>query len=112
MDSPIKPCTPRSTTMLLAEEPARSPKRRSVLGNMKRAVVGAATFVAFRQKPAPALAEDIMASPGRVVQLEMANLDGVEGNTGIVKIKLQPEWAPRGVKRFEVGLTNAISLYK
>jgi hypothetical protein len=71
---------------------------------MKKTLVGAATLAAFRQKPAPVLAEDIMQSPGRVVQLEIANLEGVEGNIGIVKIKLQSEWAPRGVKRFEVRL--------
>jgi hypothetical protein len=103
-DSPASKSTWKSTTMLHAEEPARSPKRRSVLGNMKKTLVGAATLAAFRQKPAPVLAEDIMQSPGRVVQLEIANLEGVEGNIGIVKIKLQSEWAPRGVKRFEVGL--------
>ncbi|CAJ1946293.1 unnamed protein product [Cylindrotheca closterium] len=91
----------RTPTRLFAEEPARSLKRRSILGNLRKAVVGSATLAAFRQKPAPVNAEDILASPGRTVQLEIANLEGVEGNTGIVKLKLQPEWAPRGVKRFE-----------
>jgi peptidyl-prolyl cis-trans isomerase A (cyclophilin A) len=71
---------------------------------MKKAIVGAATLATFRQSPAPVLAEDIIESPGRVVKLEIANLDGVEGNIGIVKIKLQSEWAPVGVKRFEVRL--------
>jgi hypothetical protein len=69
---------------------------------MRKAVVGAATFAAFRQSSSPVLAEDIMDTPGRIVQIEIANLEGVEGNTGIVKLKLQPDWAPRGVKRFEV----------
>lgn len=91
-------------TQLFAEDPAR----RSVLGNIKRIVVGTAAFVAFRQKPAPVSAEELLASPGRIVQLEIANLEGVEGETGIVKIKLQPEWAPRGVKRFEVSTDNRI----
>ncbi|KAL3942308.1 MAG: hypothetical protein SGBAC_003481 [Bacillariaceae sp.] len=91
----------RTPTQLFAEDPARSPKRRSVLGNLKKAVVGSATLAAFRQKLPPVNAEELLASPGRTVQMEIANLDGVEGNTGIVKIKLQPEWAPRGVKRFE-----------
>mmetsp|Transcript_43910 Transcript_43910/g.105940 ORF Transcript_43910/g.105940 Transcript_43910/m.105940 type:complete len:269 (-) Transcript_43910:66-872(-) len=91
----------RTPTQLFAKEPAGSVQRRSVLGNLKRFAVGAATLAAFRQKPAPVNAEEILASPGRIVQMEIANLEGVEGNTGIVKIKLQPEWAPRGVKRFE-----------
>jgi hypothetical protein len=103
-DSPATKSTWKSTTMLHAEEPARSLKRRSVLGNMKKVLVSAATLAAFRQKPAPVLAEDIIESPGRVVQLEIANLEGLEGNIGIVKIKLQSEWAPRGAKRFEVRL--------
>jgi hypothetical protein len=29
-------------------------------------------------------------------------LDGVTGNTGSIQIQLEPTWAPRGVKRFEV----------
>lgn len=91
-----------SSSMLFAED---SPKRRSVLGNMRRVVVGAATFATFRQKPSPVLAEDIIDTPGRTVQMEIANLGGEEGSTGIVKIKLQPDWAPRGVKRFEVSNT-------
>lgn len=91
----------RTQTQLFAEDPARSPERRSVLDNLKRVVIGTATLAAFRQKPAPVSAEELLASPGRVVQMEIANLGGVEGETGIVKIKLQPEWAPRGVKRFE-----------
>ena len=98
----------RTPTRLFAEEPARSLKRRSILGNLRKAVVGTATLAAFRQKPAPVNAEDILASPGRTVQLEIANLEGVAGNTGIVKIKLQPEWAPRGVKRFEVSIYHDI----
>lgn len=88
-------------TVLFAEEPARSPKRRSVLGNLRRAVVGTVTLASFRSKLQPVNAEEILSSQGRVVQLEIANLEGEEGNTGVVKIKLQPEWAPRGVKRFE-----------
>eukprot|EP00980_Cylindrotheca_fusiformis_P007291 scaffold1525_cov142-Cylindrotheca_fusiformis.AAC.91 len=101
-DLPARQSSLRTGSMRLhSEEPANSPKRRSVLGNMKKAVVGAVTFASFRQRPAPALAENIMDSPGRIVQLEIANLEGVEGKTGTVKIKLQPEWAPRGVQRFE-----------
>jgi len=71
---------------------------------LRRAVVGTVTLASFRPKLQPVNAEEILSSQGRVVQLEIANLEGEEGNTGVVKIKLQPEWAPRGVKRFEVRL--------
>ena len=90
-----------STTALQAT-PEGKPTRRSVLGNFKRAVVGAATLAAFRQGPKVALADDTVTSAGRIVELTVANLDGIEGNSGTIKIQLQPEWAPRGVRRFEV----------
>ena len=77
--------------------------RRGVLGRIKGAVLGVATFGAFRQRPSVALAEEIPETTnGRIVELQIANLEGVEGKTGTVKIQLRPEWAPRGVKRFEV----------
>jgi hypothetical protein len=45
----------------------------------------------------PAIAEE-----GSIVELQVANLDGVEGRTGTIKIQMRPDWAPRGVQRFEV----------
>jgi len=38
---------------------------------------------------------------GRLIQFDVANLDGIEGNTGSFTIKTHPSWAPRGVQRFE-----------
>lgn len=72
--------------------------RRDVLG-AAAAATAAATWVN------PAFAQD-----GPVVELQMANLDGVEGNTGTVKIQLRPEWAPEGVVRFEASLLRCLSL--
>ena len=42
------------------------------------------------------------AKPGRIVEMEVSNLDGEEGKTGIVRIQLRADWAPLGVARFEV----------
>lgn len=87
---------------------SRDESRRNVLGSLRRAVVGAATLSAFRQGPKVALADDSVPTTGRVVVMEIANLDGVEGKTGTVKIQLRPEWAPRGAKRFEVRVWSCV----
>jgi len=86
--------SPLKSTILFAEDPWLV-KRSHVLNHMKRAIVGAATLGVFHEQIASAEEQ------GRTVELEIANLEGVEGNTGKVKIKLQPDWAPTGVKRFE-----------
>jgi uncharacterized protein YqgQ len=39
---------------------------------------------------------------GRIVTFQIQNLNGVDGQTGTIKIRLAPTWAPRGVARFEV----------
>jgi hypothetical protein len=59
--------------------------------------MGAGFTAAILATGLPAKAED-----GKVVALEVDNLDGVPGKTGTIKIQLHPEWAPNGVKRFEV----------
>lgn len=47
-----------------------------------------------------AVAEDDN-NEGLLIQFDVANLDGTEGNTGSFTIKTHPSWAPRGVQRFE-----------
>jgi hypothetical protein len=41
-------------------------------------------------------------APGKVVEFQLASLSGNPDDTGTVKIQLYPEWAPKGVARFEV----------
>lgn len=77
-------------------------KRREVFKTLRRSVVAAATLSAFR-KPALAVADLNVDAPtaGRIVEMTVSNLDGNPDKTGTIKIQMRPEWAPRGVKRFE-----------
>jgi hypothetical protein len=82
--------------------------RRAVFGWIKRAVLataGVATLSGNKSLNAPAFAEDETATTtGRIVEFTVNNLEGNEGQSGIVRIQLRPEWAPKGVARFEVRL--------
>jgi len=84
-------------------------RRREVFSNVKRAVFAGGIASIFRKTPA--FADDTASTPtnGRIVEFEIGNVGGEEGKTGKVKIQLRPEWAPQGVKRFEVGYR--LSLY-
>ena len=88
---------PRSETELSA-----SSRRREIFGKLKKVFFASGVASVF-QSNEPAFAEDATPSPitGRVVQLEIGNVGGVEGKTGSIKIQLHPEWAPKGVQRFE-----------
>jgi hypothetical protein len=90
----------RQPTVLSAKnEPWR---RRDLLNAIKRVFIGTGGAVMSRGIPA-AFAEDT-APVGKVVEIAVANLDGEAGKTGTIRIQLKPEWAPRGVARFEVSL--------
>jgi peptidyl-prolyl cis-trans isomerase A (cyclophilin A) len=85
-----------STSALYAHNP-----RRNVLEWIKRSLTfGLVAATGTLSSASPALATE-EAVPGSLIELEFSNLDGIEGKTGTVKIQLYPEWAPKGVERFE-----------
>jgi hypothetical protein len=76
--------------------------RRSVLGWIRKAVLttaGVSTVSKTLSSP-EAFADETNA--GKIVEFTLNNLDGEIGKVGTVKIQLQPDWAPKGVARFEV----------
>lgn len=83
-------------------------RRRDALDWLKRTLLGGAGVVASAVPPAVAADDDAV---GKVVTLQINNLDGLEGQTGVVKIQLQPSWAPLGVQRFEVSLLQWLSFF-
>ena len=83
---------PSSTTLAKESESsstelASSTRRRDIFGKLKKAVLAGSIVTAFRREPALA---DESPSPvtGRVVKMEIGNVDGEEGATGTVKIQL------------------------
>lgn len=79
-------------------------RRREVFSNLRKAVFAGGVASIFRKEPAFAEETSAAASTGRIVTFEIGNVDGDEGKTGTVKIQMRPEWAPRGVARFEVSM--------
>jgi hypothetical protein len=88
--------TPASTTALHA-----SPQRREFFSSLKRVVISAGAVAGWGQSVKIALADE-SPTTGRIVEVTVANINGELGKTGTFKIQLRPEWAPRGVARFEV----------
>jgi hypothetical protein len=68
------------------------------------------TLVADASSTVTLLDNTVTAQPtGRIVEFTVQNLDGEIGKNGVVKIQLEPTWAPKGVKRFEVCNEEAIA---
>jgi hypothetical protein len=64
------------------------------------------TILNVMSHPSAAQAADAALDEGRLIEFEVANLDGVEGETGKFVIQTRPSWAPIGAKRFEVRDTH------
>lgn len=92
-------CKHDSSSCLYAEQQTKS-RRREVFSWVRRTAVVAATAV-IGSKSAQAAGPTVPDPTGSVVQFTLQNVDGIEGNTGTVKIQLDSAWAPRGVARFE-----------
>ena len=97
---PFTTTTTTSTTTTTALN-AEGFIRREVLKVVRRGAVAVVGLASFTRKPQLAVAEENSLTTGRIVELTVSNLDGVSSKTGTIKIQLRPEWAPRGVKRFE-----------
>lgn len=85
---------PQSTTTALS-----AIRRRAALTWVKKALLAGVGISTAASRLERAAAED---EAGKIVTLTVDNLNGEPGNTGTIKIQLQPSWAPRGVERFEV----------
>jgi hypothetical protein len=99
LDTPYAAFT---STTLRAEQ--RGGTRRGFIAAVKRLLLGTGFFSTSGGLPVPALAEETDASgkSGNVVEIQVTNVDGESDSKGTIKIQLKPEWAPRGVARFEV----------
>lgn len=87
-----------SLTVLQAE---RESRRRDLFNGVRRIFLGAGAVATLNKESVrPAFAEE---TTGKIIEMEIANIEGEAGKTGTIKIQLRPEWAPRGVARFEVG---------
>ena len=96
---PVSKIVRPTSTALFQQKESNDQERRGFFASVKK-LFGASVLVSsLGGKPVPALAEDASAS-GNIVEIEVSNLDG--GSAGTIKIQMKPEWAPRGVARFEV----------
>jgi hypothetical protein len=94
-----------STSLFQQQQESNDQERRGFFSSVKR-FIGASVLVSgIGGRSLPAFAEDTTAS-GNIVEIEVKNLDG--GSAGTIKIQMKPDWAPRGVARFEVSKISRI----
>mmetsp|Transcript_11025 Transcript_11025/g.22849 ORF Transcript_11025/g.22849 Transcript_11025/m.22849 type:complete len:276 (+) Transcript_11025:162-989(+) len=92
-----------STALFQQKLDSNDQERRGFFASVKK-LFGASVLVSgLSGRSLPAFAEDTSAS-GNIVEIEVKNLDG--GSAGTIKIQMKPDWAPRGVARFEELVSN------
>lgn len=78
----------------------RSPSSSALLAVVDRRQVLATAAILAATTPSIATADET----GKLVELTFANLS--DGSSGVVKLQLKSEWAPKGVARFEELVQN------
>jgi len=92
-----------STSLLQQQQESNDQERRGFFSSVK-SLFGASVLVSgIGGKSLPAFAEDTSVS-GNIIEIQVNNLDG--GSAGTIKIQMKPDWAPRGVARFEELVSN------
>jgi len=92
-----------STCLFEGQQGNSDQERRGFFYSMKK-LFGASVLVSgIGGKSLPVFADDTSTS-GKIVEIEVKNLDG--GAAGTIKIQMKPDWAPRGVARFEELVSN------
>lgn len=92
-----------STCLFQQQQGNNDQERRGFLSSMKKLFGASVLMSGIGGKSLPAFADDASA-PGNIVEIEVKNLDG--GAAGTIKIQMKPDWAPRGVARFEELVSN------
>jgi len=92
-----------STSLFQEHDKSNDQERRGFFSSVKRLFGASILASGIGGKSLPAFAEDT-STPGRIVEIEVKNIDG--GDSGTIKIQMKPDWAPRGVARFEELISN------
>ena len=79
-----------------------SNERRGFLSKVRNWVGSTILVASSTGKALPVFAaDDDAAAGGNIIEMTIDNIPDV--GTATIKIQMKPEWAPRGVARFEVG---------
>ena len=87
----------------LQEQQNNDQERRGFFSTVKKFLGASALVAVGGSKPLPAFAEETDTSPsGNIIEIKVNNIGVDSDKSGTIKIQMKPEWAPRGVARFEV----------
>jgi len=91
----------------LQEQQNNDQERRGFFSTVKKFLGASALVAVGGSKPLPAFAEETDTSPsGNIIEIKVNNIGVDSDKSGTIKIQMKPEWAPRGVARFEELVTN------